>query len=72
MKRDRHRRPINPRQAFIDGVVDVMNDLDREYDHEVAEGMWPFIKIAEAMAREDIERLKKRRRVEPPKREAEE
>ena len=66
-----NRRPVNARRLFIDAVLDEMKSLDKEYDHEAAKGLMPFINIASTMAQEDLDSLKKRQnRVAKPTREA--
>lgn len=55
------RRPVAAKRSFIDAVLAEMKALDKDYNHEVAKGLMPFIEMADAMTRADIEKLKRRR-----------
>lgn len=66
-----NRRPTSARRLFVEAVTDEMRELVKDYDHEKAKALMPFVRLADEMSAQDLERMSKRqRRVRPPRREA--
>ena len=58
--KSRQSRPVEARRAFIEAVTEEAKALSKDYDHEVAKGLWPLLEMAKAMLTQDVEKARKR------------